>query len=38
MNLIKSGNLNSEILKNPQTKGWFLGHFIEDSFEIKMVY
>jgi len=35
MSLIKSGNLNNEVLKNPQTRGWFVGHFIGDSFGIK---
>ena len=29
MGLIITGNLEQEKLKNPQRKGWFIGHFME---------
>lgn len=39
---IKSGNLNIEVSKNPENRGWFLGNFIKkdyffnnNDFEIK---
>ena len=32
---IKAGNLNKTVSENPKTRGWFLGHFIEEPYCFK---
>lgn len=31
MEKIETGNLNTRVFKNPESRGWFLGHFIDSS-------
>lgn len=33
--MIQTGNLNQSLKNNPQRRGWFIGHFIEDDSPFK---
>jgi len=35
MSEIEAGNLNKKVLETPQTRGWFIGQFIEGSSSFK---